>query len=335
MVDPLRANAQLQQVNYDSQKAYTARQQTQPAQKQDEVSISKAGKLVSSFFADMGVDYTPGKSVSLNDIESGLRQKRQTLDSDVTAMFLENGIDIPPEVQLTSDEEGHVRVSGEHPQADQIEQLFADNADLENDFKRVSAMSSMVEAGRAHVDFARQYRENPYAAVAQFGGQLFDQKNGDGFTMTVGVSSTSSSQADQAASQGQQENSADAEATQAEGTATPKDSVATTESTSGLEGAPSSMNFANATRQELFDWMNGEIRSGRMSLDESSPLMAMTLKISAATGQSVSMETDRTRINFEEKARLGLEAATARNDFATAQQLRKALGIMAVNQSRG
>ncbi|WP_319759151.1 hypothetical protein [Maridesulfovibrio sp.] len=334
MINSLRANTQLQQVSYDSQKSYTTRQQTQPAANQDKVSISKTGKLISGFFADMGVAYTPGKSVSLDDIETGLQQKRQNLNSDITAMFLENGINTPPEVQLTSDEEGHVRVSGNHPQAEQIEQLFADNADLENDFKRVSAMSSMVEAGHTHTEFAKQYKKNPYAAVAQFGEQLFGQNNNDAFIMTVGASSTLSSQADQTNLQGQPENSADVKATQVEETAIPKNSTATNESTPDKADESSTINFSDATRKELLDWMNGEVRGGRMSLDESFPLMSMTLKISATTGQSMSMETDQTRINFEEKARLGLEAANARNDLETAKQLRIALNIMAKNQSK-
>lgn len=46
------------------------------------------------------------------------------------------------------------------------------------------------------------------------------------------------------------------------------------------------------TRQEMTDWMNEQIRTGKMSLDESAPFMGMTMKISVETGQPVDMATD-------------------------------------------
>lgn len=82
------------------------------------------------------------------------------------------------------------------------------------------------------------------------------------------------------------------------------------------------------TRQEMFDWMNQQIRSGKMSLDESSPFLAMTVKISAATGQPVDMASDGTRVNFIEKARLGIDGALSRNDADLAKRLQLALDIM-------
>jgi hypothetical protein len=86
--------------------------------------------------------------------------------------------------------------------------------------------------------------------------------------------------------------------------------------------------FTSMTRQEMFDWMNGQIRSGKMSLDESSPFLGMTMKVSVATGQPVDMATDTTRINFIEKARLGIEGALSRNDPDSAKKLQIAIEAM-------
>ena len=86
--------------------------------------------------------------------------------------------------------------------------------------------------------------------------------------------------------------------------------------------------FTSMTRQEMFNWMNGQIRSGKMSLDESSSFLGMTMKISAATGQPVDMAADATRINFIEKARLGIEGALSRNDPELANRLQMAIAIM-------
>jgi hypothetical protein len=92
-------------------------------------------------------------------------------------------------------------------------------------------------------------------------------------------------------------------------------------------GSPS-VDFTSMTRQELFDWMNGEIRSGRMSLDESTPFLGMTVKLSAATGQSVDMATDTERYNFVDRMQQGIAGAHWRHDSREAQRLEGDLAWM-------
>ncbi|WP_028580867.1 hypothetical protein [Desulfogranum japonicum] len=93
--------------------------------------------------------------------------------------------------------------------------------------------------------------------------------------------------------------------------------------------------FTSMTRQDMFDWMNNEIRSGNMSLDESSPFMGMTIKIPVAAGQQpVDMATDTSRINFIEKARLGIEGALSRNDQDLADKLQMAIELMHTAQGK-
>lgn len=93
--------------------------------------------------------------------------------------------------------------------------------------------------------------------------------------------------------------------------------------------------FTKMTRQEMFDWMNNQIRSGKMTLDESSPFMAMTIKISAETGKTVDMATDTTQVNFTETARDGIDGALSRNDQELAERLQTVLEIMQKNQGLG
>ncbi len=90
--------------------------------------------------------------------------------------------------------------------------------------------------------------------------------------------------------------------------------------------------FTSMTRKEMFDWMNDQIRSGKMSFDESSPFLGMTMKISVATGQPVDMATDTTRINFVEKALLGIEGARSNNDPDLAKRLQAAIEVMRKQQ---
>lgn len=86
--------------------------------------------------------------------------------------------------------------------------------------------------------------------------------------------------------------------------------------------------FTSMTRQDLFDWMNEQLRSGEMSFDESSPFLGMTMKISAATGEPVDMATDTAPINFTEKARQGIEFFQSHFDYAAADALQTALDRM-------
>lgn len=86
--------------------------------------------------------------------------------------------------------------------------------------------------------------------------------------------------------------------------------------------------FNDMTRQQLFDWMNGQIRSGAMSLDESTPFLGMTLKIDAQTMQPVDMASDTAPVDFMDKARQGIAGALWRGDQDGAARLRAALDAM-------
>jgi len=158
---------------------------TQSVSTGDSVSLSDSGKLMAMFFSGLGVDYSPGSSVSLADLEAGLERKQERLESDIATKFLENGISLSPEVELTTDGAGRVRVQGDHPQKQRIEALFEDNPELANDFRAVSGLSSLVEAGKEYVDFAAMYEKDPYGAVAKY-GHLFDGLDDEAFSLTVG-----------------------------------------------------------------------------------------------------------------------------------------------------
>lgn len=87
--------------------------------------------------------------------------------------------------------------------------------------------------------------------------------------------------------------------------------------------------FTNMTRKELFGWMNGKIRSGEMSLDDSSALLGMTVKIQpgAAQGAPIALD-DRERVNFVQIAQDGIAGARSRNDDMTRKVLETAMQIM-------
>ena len=80
------------------------------------------------------------------------------------------------------------------------------------------------------------------------------------------------------------------------------------------------------TRQEMRDWVNTQIRSGEMSLDDSRPFMAMSMKI--PVGGELAAESDGTRYDFTQKVRDGIQGALSRNDETTFKMLESAMQII-------
>ena len=84
--------------------------------------------------------------------------------------------------------------------------------------------------------------------------------------------------------------------------------------------------FTDMTRQEMRDWVNNQIRSGEMSVDESRPFMFMTIQ---GVGESdLQVADDNTHYNFMQMAEDGLNAALQRRDSMTAELLKAALAKM-------
>lgn len=105
-------------------------------------------------------------------------------------------------------------------------------------------------------------------------------------------------------------------------------------SNSAADSRVKQVDFTNMTRQEMRDWTNNQIRSGQMSLDESMPFMAMTMKLPVGGGAEIPAETDNERIDFMQRARQGLEGAQSRRDARAAERLEIALSIMLKNQGQ-
>ena len=87
--------------------------------------------------------------------------------------------------------------------------------------------------------------------------------------------------------------------------------------------------FTSMTRKEMFDWMNGKIRNGEMSLDDSSAFLGMTMRIPVGATQGTSVALDsRERVDFVQMTQNGIAGALSRNDDLTRKMLETALQIM-------
>lgn len=94
------------------------------------------------------------------------------------------------------------------------------------------------------------------------------------------------------------------------------------------------VDFTSMTRLEMQEWSNEQIRSGKMSLDEGRPFMAMLMKIpvNGGTGAALRPTNDGERIDFTQKVRAGIEGALSRNDDVTRKMLESAMKLMQQHQ---
>ena len=158
---------------------------TQPSDSTYSVDISDSGKLVSAFFSQMGVEYTPGQAISLQDLKNALENSKEDVSDTVNSLLLENDISPHPPIELTTDQKGVIRVKGKHPQKSEIEKLVNETPGLANDFRKTSALSSLVREADKYIEFAKAYEQDPYAAVAKY-SHMFSrfQEQDKEFSMT-------------------------------------------------------------------------------------------------------------------------------------------------------
>jgi hypothetical protein len=99
---------------------------------------------------------------------------------------------------------------------------------------------------------------------------------------------------------------------------------------------PRQIDFASMTRQEMRNWVNNQIHGGEMSLDDSRPFMAMTMKVPVNRGVSGELpaDDDREHIDFTQRVRAGIEGALSRNDQTALKMLESARQIMNQVQSQ-
>lgn len=91
--------------------------------------------------------------------------------------------------------------------------------------------------------------------------------------------------------------------------------------------------FTSMTRLELRDWVNEEIRSGRMTVEESAPFLPLTFRMDETGTCEIPAETDAQRFDFLAKTRSNIDAALSMNDNHFAERLRFVLDYMQSRQS--
>lgn len=109
------------------------------------------------------------------------------------------------------------------------------------------------------------------------------------------------------------------------------DALSTVKADSAVDKSTSEVDFTSMTKKELFDWMNGELEAGRMSVEESGPFLALTMSARLTeSGELIVEDTpdDTTQVNFVKVVKEGIEGAKSRNDDDTLEFLQLAKEVM-------
>lgn len=86
----------------------------------------------------------------------------------LTAAFAAHGLEPSQPLRLTTDTAGMVRVIGEHPEKARVEQVFAEDPQLANAFRRVTSLASLLSRAEESIAFQQAYAQDPVAAVARY-----------------------------------------------------------------------------------------------------------------------------------------------------------------------
>jgi hypothetical protein len=290
MIEQLHSGYKTQALTYTNQ-GKRAQNNVRQSASGDSVSLSDGGKLLSDFFSGLGINNSSGGAVSLSELESGLQEKQQNLNDRINTLFSKNGISTDPEVSLTSDSEGHIKVAGNHPDKDKIESLLNSSPEILKDFQTVSGLSTLTDAGQEYSDFAAMYKTDPYGAVSKY-SSLFEGGSAENFSMKI---------------------------------TDPAPAASAEETETNDQEKP---DFSSLTRSDLVDWVNDEIKSGRMNVKDSTPFVTLSLGSANEEGKSINIAGDTREYDFIKLAQDGIEGALYFGETDLAESLQYALGIM-------
>ncbi len=152
------------------------------AETHDTLTLSEDGQkslLMSRLF-----DVEPGKPITLKDMKAFAEKKLDSFGDGFRALMRGNDIDMSQPITLDHEYgTGRVIVTNDHPQAERIEKLLAENPDLSNQYTAATATLALIKHGEEHSKFAEAYAKDPQAAVAQY-SYLFDTRWDTSVTFT-------------------------------------------------------------------------------------------------------------------------------------------------------
>lgn len=144
----------------------------------DSVDISGAAREMARVFSGAG------GTVRVEDIEAETKAALGVFQKDLESLFAQNDIDTSQEINISTDRNGKVIVTNDHPDKEKIEQIFENDDDLANRYKGISNNIALLKAAEEASAFQKEYLINPQAAVAKY-SYLFDENRNNTPTLSI------------------------------------------------------------------------------------------------------------------------------------------------------
>lgn len=150
----------------------------------DTVTISNEGKSASLFGRLDSLSTFPS---TIFEFEQCLKDDTAEVEKMLRSIYRKLGVSSDTEMKISIGSDGKIIVRGDNQKAEEVAEAINNDPELKNTIKRMSANTSLLEAIKKHLEFAKAYEADPEAAIKEF-AYLFenDRKSHVSFTMSNG-----------------------------------------------------------------------------------------------------------------------------------------------------
>ena len=120
------------------------------------------------FGADKGAEIMARGYIRTDDLTRSYQENFAVFSAQVGRIFREESIADQPPATLMAGGNGQVRVVGDHPDRERIEELFAQDSWLRSRFVSLSALGSQIRAAEEGTAFAAAYEDNQATAIDRY-----------------------------------------------------------------------------------------------------------------------------------------------------------------------
>jgi hypothetical protein len=141
-----------------------------PDQVVDVLELSIEGKSLARETGATGPrhGFDTGGPIRIENVQVDYEKNLSAVQSKIESLFAANGIESNPAVRLQIGLDGRLIVADNHPQAQKIEPLVAEQSGLRDQFAQTSAQARLLKAAEEAAAFQKAYRKDPIKAVADY-----------------------------------------------------------------------------------------------------------------------------------------------------------------------
>lgn len=150
-----------------------------PATVANEPASSPSDALFAELFAETPDEPTAGimplesLPTTMGGFEATAKEALERFEQLLRKRLEERHIAMEPPLQFATDASGQLHEVSGHPQADEVEQILAEDNRLQRYFQKAASHFEIAQIAPEHIAFQELYRQNPDLAVAMY-SHLFD-----------------------------------------------------------------------------------------------------------------------------------------------------------------